>query len=171
MLAAKYGTDSYEMPALFCVLRAIDSHTWQSTHLHQTKLLSEIEIVFFFYIHASDLLCNVTLLSGCELGLHQTFFFPPTTSLSLSLPPSLHLPSVCLSKSVNLFPNCKSSVGARAFFSGCRNIKSMLSYISSGFNFYLILMGMNLALSIVKDILLQIPGLYIHRTKTVGKSE
>ncbi len=105
MLKAKYAIDSYETLVPLHVMWAIDSHTWQSTHLHQTKLLSEIAIVFFFlYIHASDLLCNVHLTRR-----RWTRFASNPFLLSLSL-------FLVLSKSVNLFPNCKLNAGERAFF-------------------------------------------------------
>lgn len=159
MLTGKYAIDSYEMLVPLPVEWAIDSHTWQSTHLHQTKLLSEIAIVFFLYIRASDLLCNVTLLSGGGPGSRRT----PFRSLSLSF-------WLCLNQSI--YFQIASWVQEQGLLSLLGwNIKSMHTPIYRvGFNFYLILMGIKLALSVVKDILFQIQGpLYSWRRESDGE--
>lgn len=66
------------------------------------------------------MLRNVTLLNSSRPGLHQVFF------------PLLPVP---LSKSVNLFPNCMSSVGARAYGS-ILNQCTLTVYILRRFNFF-----------------------------------
>lgn len=63
-----------------------------------------------------------------------------------------------LSKSVNLFPNCMSSVGARAYGSILNQCTPTVGILRR-FNFsllLLILMGVHLALSVMKDTLSQI---------------
>ncbi len=103
MLKAKYAIDSYETLVPLHVMWAIDSHTWQSTHLHQTKLLSEIAIVFSFSIFMQVICCAMSPYSV----LADQVCIEPLFALSLFL---------ALSKSVNLFPNCKLSAGERASF-------------------------------------------------------
>lgn len=63
-----------------------------------------------------------------------------------------------LSKSVNLFPNCMSSAGARAYGSILNQCTPTVCILRR-FNFFLfllLLMGMHLALSVMKDTLSQI---------------
>lgn len=106
------------------------------------KITFQKQKSFSFSIHASDLLRNVTSLNSSEPGLHQFFSLLPGP----------------LSKSVNLFPNCMSSVGARAYGS-ILNHSTPTVYILRRFNFFLfflILMGKHLALSVMKDTVLQI---------------
>lgn len=126
------------------VVWAIDAHTWQSTHLHKTKLLFR-NSNRFLSLYSCDLLCNVTLLSGGRPGLHWT----PSLTLSLSF-------WLCLNQSI--YFQIASWVQEHGLLSLVGwNIKSMRTPIYRvGFNFYLILMGIKLALSVVKDILLQI---------------
>lgn len=66
------------------------------------------------------MLRNVTSLNSSEPGLHQFFSLLPGP----------------LSKSVNLFPNCMSSVGARAYGS-ILNHSTPTVYILRRFNFFL----------------------------------
>ncbi len=70
---------------------------------HQTKLLSEIAIVFSFSIFMQVICCAMSPYSAQV----DQVCIEPLFALSLFL---------ALSKSVNLFPNCKLSAGERASF-------------------------------------------------------
>lgn len=127
----------------------------------------EIEIVFFFYS------CK-WFVAQCHLTESQPWF---TTAFFFFFP--LLAAPVPLSKSVNLFQNCMSSVGARAYGSILNQCTPTVC-ILRGFNFFslflLILMGMHLAPSVTKDTPSQIWIPYIHgrgekKKKTVVKSE
>lgn len=79
----------------------MDSHTRQSTHLPQTKLLFRNRNRFLSLF--MQVICCAMSPYWIAALVYSSFFF-------------LFLPApVPLSKSVNLFQNCMSSVGARAY--------------------------------------------------------
>lgn len=84
----------------------MDSHTWQSTHLPQTKLLFRNRNRFLS-LFMQVICCAMSPYWIAALVYSSVFFF-------LVFFPLLPAP-VPLSKSVNLFQNCMSSVGARAY--------------------------------------------------------
>lgn len=80
----------------------MDSHTWQSTHLPQTKLLFRNRNRFLSLF--MQVICCAMSPYWIAALVYSSFFSP-----------FLPAPPVPLSKSVNLFQNCMSSVGARAY--------------------------------------------------------
>lgn len=131
--------------------RGMDSHTRQSTHLPQTKLLFRNRNRFLSLF--MPVICCAMSPYWIAALVYSSFFF-----LSLPAP-------VPLSKSVNLFQNCMSSVGARAYGSILNQCTPTVCILRR-FNFFplflLILMGMHLALSVTKDTPSQIWIPYIH---------
>lgn len=79
----------------------MDSHTWQSTHLPQTKLLFRNRNRFLSLF--MQVICCAMSPYWIAALVYSSFFSPSSQLLCL------------LSKSVNLFQNCMSSVGARAY--------------------------------------------------------
>lgn len=130
----------------------MDSHTWQSTHLPQTKLLFRNRNRFLS-LFMQVICCAMSPYWIAALVYSSVFFF--------SLLPA----PVPLSKSVNLFQNCMSSVGARAYGSILNQCTPTVCILRR-FNFFslflLILMGMHLAPSVTKDTPSQIWIPYIH---------
>lgn len=96
------GTVQHWLKRSLSVLWAIDSHGNQRTFTKQNCFQKQKSFSFSIFM---QVICCA--MSPYSVVANQVYIHPPPPSLSLSLP---------LSESVNLFPNCKLSAGAKAFF-------------------------------------------------------